>query len=250
MTPMATFKEFCDGVLKEMPRATTGERADIREELTDHLMEHRDMLVEHGVEVLEAERRAIEAMGDPVEIGKAWNEKLSPFWLLLGRVCLVLFVVILWSNLSSIQYKVDRIFKSLDVRYSEDAGTVFREMEGCDLLWMEDPGIKKPFGEHIIRIHRVELWQDRTWDEYILKINYVSYHQDLLGYALGMHVWDALKYEGGEPDGGGGSHIAYATWTSDKLQVEPGQESVSVTMDYNGNHFEADIEIDWGGAAA
>lgn len=249
MTPMVNFKDFCDGVLREMPRATAGEKDDIRDELTDHLLEHRDMLVEHGVEILEAERRAVEAMGDPMEIGRAWNEKLSPFWLWLGRVCILLFVVILLSNTSSILFKVDRIFRSLEVRYSEDAGTVAREMKGCDLLWTEDPGIKKQFGEHIIRIHRVELWQDRVWDDYYaLKVYYVSYHQDILGYALDMHAWNGLEYEGGKNKGGGSSHTAYATWTNDEIQVEPGQKTISATLDYNGNHFETDIEIDWGGA--
>ncbi len=78
MTPMVTFKEFCDGVLGSIPRATGREKDDIRDELLDHLMEHRDMLVEHGVESGEAERRAIEAMGDPTEMARPGTRSCRP----------------------------------------------------------------------------------------------------------------------------------------------------------------------------
>ena len=71
---MTTFRDFCDGVLGAIPRATGRERDEIRAELLDHLSDHRDLLMEYGMEELEAERRAIEAMGDPEEIGRAWNE--------------------------------------------------------------------------------------------------------------------------------------------------------------------------------
>jgi len=252
VTPMKTFREFCDGVVKEIPRATGREKEDIRWELTDHLLEHRDMLVEHGYDELEAERRAIEAMGDPVEIGRAWNEKLSPFWLWAGRICLVLFVLILWDNLSAINSRVGQVFEALEVRYAEDAGTRIDPMQGCDLLWEDDPEIEQQFGEHIIRIHRVELWEDTYQKEnfYILRLYFVTYHEDLLGHSLSMHAFDGMKFEGGEYAGGGAGQTKFATWIKPKVEVEKGQKTVSMSLDYNGNHFEADIEIDWRGEAA
>ena len=85
---MEQIKTFCDDVLSGIPRATPRERADIRDELLDHLLEHKDVLMSYGLEEAEAEKRAVEAMGDAEGIGKAWNEKLSPFWLWLGRVCM------------------------------------------------------------------------------------------------------------------------------------------------------------------
>ena len=159
MTPMTTFREFCDGVLGQMPRATGRERDDIREELLDHLMEHRDMLMDHGVEELEAERRAIEAMGDPEEIGRAWNKTLSPLWLWLGRVCAVVFVLILLFNASDVFYKVERLVDSLSVRYGDATTSDHRDLYDYELIWETRPGIQKPFGEHIISIDRVELYE-------------------------------------------------------------------------------------------
>jgi len=249
---MATFREFCDGVVREMPRATGREKEDVRWELTDHLLEHRDMLVEHGYDEPEAERRAIAAMGDPAEIGRAWNEKLSPFWLWLGRICVVLVIVLLWNSFWRISMKAERAFDALEVRQSEDAGARIDELIGCDLRWSEDPGIEEPFGEHIIRIHQAQLWENSYRGEKIftLKLYFVSYHQELLGKSLNMNAFHQMKYEGGEYKGGGSGETAYATWYDPKIQVRPGQKSVRATLDYNGNHFEADIELDWGGEAA
>ena len=246
--PVKSFKEFCDGVLREIPRATGAERNDIRLELTDHLLEHRDILVERGYEPLEAERRAIAAMGDPTEIGKAWNEKLSPFWLWLGRVCILLVVVLVWNNLSGVTWRIERSVKALEVRHAEDAGTRIDPMQGCDLLWEEDPGIEKNFGEHIIRVHRVQLWEDRHIEApvYTARLYFVSYHKNLLGKSLNMNAFHRMEFDGGEDRGGGGGETVYATWLDANVQVKPGRETVRATLDYHGNHFETDIRLDWG----
>ena len=250
MTPMATFREFCDGVLDKMPRATRGEKADIRDELLDHLLEHRDMLMDHGYDELDAEQRAIAAMGDPEEIGRAWNEKLSPFWLWLGRVCILLVVLLVWNNFYSITGKVDRALAALEVRHAEDAGTRIDPLQGCDLLWAEDPGIEKSFGEHIIRIHRAELWHDPVWEDYYaVKLYFVTYHQDMLGKSLDMNAFRLMEFGGGEYKGGGSGETAYASWHDPEIQVERGQKTVRVTLDYHGSHFEAEVKLDWSALA-
>lgn len=45
MTAMAEMKPFFDTVLKHIPRATDREKAEIRQELLDHLNDHMDALV-------------------------------------------------------------------------------------------------------------------------------------------------------------------------------------------------------------
>lgn len=250
---MTTFREFCDGVLGQMPRATGRERDDIREELLDHLMEHQDMLMDHGVEELEAERRAIEAMGDPEEIGRAWNKTLSPLWLWLGRVCAVVFVLIFLFNASDVFYKVERLVDSLSVRYGE--GYEPQRLDaGYDLFWESTPGIEKSFGEHIIRIERVELYERITGPlkEYAAQVYYVSWHKDPFGHSLNLGVLMNSEKYGPEiiDSGGGGSQTAYATWARDRLKLDKGLESLKISFDHYGNHFEAEIPLDWGGASA
>ena len=248
--PMTTFREFCDGVLGQMPRATGRERDDIREELLDHLMEHRDMLVEYGDDPLVAEQKAIEAMGDPEEIGRAWNKTLSPLWLWLGRVCAVVFVLILLFNASDILYKVERIGDALQVRYSKNIEINPGNPTGYELFWSEDPGIEKAFGEHIIRIHRVQLWQNPVYqDDYVLEIAYVTYHKDLWGVSLDSSVFRAIEYTGAIPTSGGSSQTSYGTWYEDDLKLEEGQETVGIHLEHMGNVFSAELELDWGGAS-
>lgn len=84
--------EFCWEVGKYTPRATKREQRAIKRELQDHVWDIEKALREEGCPPEDSEARAVERMGDPVEIGKALNAQLSPFWLWLGRVCLVLAV--------------------------------------------------------------------------------------------------------------------------------------------------------------
>lgn len=249
--PMTTFREFCDGVLGQMPRATGRERDDIREELLDHLMEHRDMLVEYGYDPVDAEQRSIAAMGDPAEIGRAWNKALSPFWLWLGRLCAVAFALILLFNADDIYYKYERIRDAMEVRYGE--GYESREIgSGYNLFWETEPGIEKPFGDHIIRIERVELYERITGPlkEYAAQVYYVTWHRDPWGKSLDSSVLYSLTYDGAESWGGGSSETAYATWKRDELEVHPYQESLHIRLEHMGNLFEAEIPLDWGGATA
>lgn len=253
---MATFREFCDGVISAMPRATGREKEEVRLELTDHLLEHRDMLVEHGVEIMEAERRAVEAMGDAAEIGRAWNDKLSPFWLWLGRLCMAAFLLLAVTHVDSLFHFVDSIENRLEVRYGQDAGESFRDMDGYERIWSEDPGVKENFGEHIIRVHRLELFratgeQAKERGEYMLRVSYVSYPQDFFGYSMNYNALDAVQYSAGVKDlGGGAAQTAYAAWAQSHLVVEEGLERITATLDYHGKTFTAELELDWGGAAA
>ena len=254
MTPMTTFREFCDRVLSTIPRATGREREAIRAELLDHLSDHREALLERGVEELEADRRAIEAMGDPAEIGRAWNDKLSPFWLWLGRLCAAAFALILLCNISIIWYKADRLMDSLNVRYGPASPSVSKDLYDYELIWENDPGIRKQFGEHIICIERVELYERAIGEErlYAAQVYYVSWHEDIFGNSLDLGVlMHNEKYGPGVVDaGGGGSETAYATWARDRLKLDKGLESIEISFDYHGNHFEAAIPLDWGGASA
>lgn len=245
---MTTFREFCDGVLGQMPRATGRERDDIRDELLDHLMEHRDMLMDYGVEELEAERRAIEAMGDPEEIGRAWNKTLSPLWLWLGRLCAAVFVLIFLFNASDIYYKADCLVNSLTVQHTKDVEINPHIPEGYKLIRSEDPGITKSFGEHVIRIHRIQLWQHTFYEDvYSLEVSYLTHHKDPWGVSLNSSIFRAIEYTGAIPDSGGSTQTSYATWYEQELKLEPGQNTVGIYLEHMGNEFTAELELDLGG---
>lgn len=59
--------------------------------------DHRDALIERGMDPMVALNKAEEAMGDPEEVGRALNAQFSTFWLwvkraLQGMVCLLLVI--------------------------------------------------------------------------------------------------------------------------------------------------------------
>jgi hypothetical protein len=51
---------------------------EIAEELQNHINDHVEALLESGVRVEEAEEQAVEAMGDPEEIGRELNKEHRP----------------------------------------------------------------------------------------------------------------------------------------------------------------------------
>ena len=101
------FLDFCRSVSRHI--RFRPDRRGVEEELMDHLLDRRDTLKEAGVPDGEAEERAVAAMGDPAEIGRALDRYHSPLlgwtqivvlWLvvLLGIAGLCLTARTLWEE--------------------------------------------------------------------------------------------------------------------------------------------------------
>lgn len=73
-----TFTEYCALVCAQVrwKRARDG----IAAELTAHLADHAAVLADAGAGQEEAQALALEAMGDPEEIGRAFDRVYSPLW--------------------------------------------------------------------------------------------------------------------------------------------------------------------------
>lgn len=101
MTPIRSCYSYCRAVCAQV--RFKPDHAAITEELFGHILDRRDALMEQGLSRQEAEARAVAAMGDPEEVGKALNKEHS--WLLgwfqvwfhrlfsVGLVCLVLLAL-------------------------------------------------------------------------------------------------------------------------------------------------------------
>ena len=69
------------------------DRPGIARELRDHFEDHRDALLDCGYDQELAETRALEALGDPQEVGRELNKAHNPVWgwlWSLSRLCLYL----------------------------------------------------------------------------------------------------------------------------------------------------------------
>lgn len=250
MIAMAVYDAFCDAVLAYIPRATQSEQEEIRRELCSHLEDHRDMLMEHGADGQEALSKAIQAMGPAEEIGRAWNKQLSPMWLWIGRICKIAFVLLMLCAILPAIDQISGVCENLQAR--TEVPESFRGPSGYQVFWEQELDIHQEFGEHIIRLYRVELGtvpQDEN-GEYYLQLYTVSYPKNPFHNALKVDILAlGLLYNGIEwgGSGGGGSDLGFVRWRAGMF-IEKDTPVVEVKLEHMGNRFYAEIPLDWGGA--
>ena len=71
MTMDPRFFTYGEAVCRQVRHATKREKAGIQKELADHLMDHTEALVAAGYTPQDAQDLALDAMGDPVQVGKS-----------------------------------------------------------------------------------------------------------------------------------------------------------------------------------
>jgi len=96
-----TKEEFWKRVDTQLHRPNDKERYALRDELEAHIEDHALALEETGCPAEETEARAVEAMGEPEEIGKALNNQFSVFWQVMIWVGTLVIMVLVWQILSN-----------------------------------------------------------------------------------------------------------------------------------------------------
>ena len=245
---MDEFTRFYDSVLSYIPRATPKEQDEIRQELQDHLEDHRDLLLDYGVSELEARKRAVESMGDAEEIGRAWNSHLSPFWLWVGKLSKALCILLIVCMILPFCIRITDIWDNLSVRGSASPDTA--HSLDSTVFWSQELDIRQDFGEHVIRLYRVELAKARG--QHYVQIHMVSYPKNPLHYAMDCDIlMTSIRCNAEQPrsgSGGGGSGVGYATWSAN-FAVDKGLELAEITLEHRGHSFYAALPLDWEGAS-
>ena len=86
-------EDYLAAVTAELSRLTDAERDAVRGELAAHIEDHAEALREHGYAEDEADARATEQMGDPIQVGRDIAKLYRPFWLWVERLAGVLIAV-------------------------------------------------------------------------------------------------------------------------------------------------------------
>ena len=86
-------EDYLAAVTAELSRLTDAERAQVRGELAAHIEDHAEALRELGYAEDEADARATEQMGDPIQVGRDIAKLYHPFWLWVERAAGVLIAV-------------------------------------------------------------------------------------------------------------------------------------------------------------
>ena len=77
---------YGDRVCQFVRHATKKEKAAIHKELTDHIADHTQALMDAGHPPEAAQALALEAMGEPDKVGKALDREYPLRWLVLSRL--------------------------------------------------------------------------------------------------------------------------------------------------------------------
>ena len=95
-------REYCRQLTQELRHLTAKEVAAVRQEFMDHMEDHAEMLREVGYDEAEADARAVEAMGDPVETGREIDKQYPAIWLWLSRIAVAVILVVCISSVFSV----------------------------------------------------------------------------------------------------------------------------------------------------
>lgn len=236
-------KEFCETVSGLVRFASLDEKQDIEQELIDHFEDHIEALTESGWSEEEAETAAVEAMGNPEEIGQALNQQYPLGWLVLSRVSIIgtaLLIVLAFFTFPLISNVYHNI--------------VARTNPTWDFTQTDEypDGMVKPLDITVeLGQNRVHFYESVTYyeeeDGYMASVSACAYAKNPLRSAP-QSCWEKIQVINtgtGWPGDGGGWFCAGASYRHYHYQVSYGQASLHFTYDYCGTAFDCEIPLDW-----
>lgn len=242
-----TRNEYTKHVLSVMRRVTAAERDAIRAELDAHMEDHMEALKELGYDDQLAERRTLERMGDPEEVGRELDKQYPLFWLILERALKVLVCV----------FAFVLVFDMLTMYSLWDSLRARVDPKSCVPNWEErldvELDIRLEVGTDILRICGTG-----TDEEGRFNILYCWYDRNPLGYIAnyGVEFYDC---RGGRLMGSaGGSHnsrTAFRAWRAYDLHegfpceergsIQPGDTYVTAVVERYDERYEARVPLVW-----
>ena len=237
------FQHYGETVCQFVSHATSGEKAAIRAELTAHMEDHAQALLDSGYDQDHALTMAVESMGDPKEVGKALNKEYPLLWLILSRgllVVILLLAILLtswsWQGLSALRERQEAKAPSLDAMQAA-VGPV--KLYPLDLT--------HPITEDVtLSLYGVGLWQqeDGSYSAYVCAESYPNSIWDTCGsFAWQLEFLSGQRTLDASPDAGGfHSGVNHALHYISGLQYG---DPLTARYDRHGMTFDLDIPLPW-----
>ena len=250
---MEEYKAYCNAVCAQMRRATAREKYELRRELSAHLEDHACALMERDVPEGEAAARAVAAMGDPAEVGKALNAQLSRAWLFVGRSALALLLCALLAVALPLLQTGQQVFWNLCARwgvekYLDDADNLFTHFT---LEKEENVHYTARAGGYVVQINRLGLgyyeypYHAGGGEGYGVYLVSSSYPQNPL---LPPAEYLGLDFTvNGASGSGGGTFDAGASYRHRVYPVEYGAAELAIAGAVGEESFTLPIPLDWEG---
>lgn len=199
------------------------ERASVRQELLDHIDDHKEALVAAGFSAGEAEQQAVFAMGDPARTAKLLRRAHQPILTRLiqaARVCCItLAVLAVLSFLVTLLRGDDPLPNWFEGKpYPEDQAWFFQDPADDSILFRRvcQPEASVTIGDYVLRVDKAAVVQytDR-WEVHLLAEfdgKWIWQDPPLINKMLTLRVDGALyEVRGTDPRAHrqGGSHYGW-----------------------------------------
>ncbi|MCI9332863.1 MAG: hypothetical protein HFG05_11970 [Oscillibacter sp.] len=234
-----TRQEFLDQVLSPLGRLTAEERENVRRELEEHVEDRMEALLEMGWDAGLAEERCLEAMGDPVEIGREMaGQYRGRGWLWIGRVAAALTVVMSIQALLGLGM-LGTAWYSLEARISPQLDTKLDWVEAEEQL-----DLRLDMGNDVLRLFRVSV--GKLDGRRVAEIAMCAY--DRWPFGIVAHGWQnciELRLSEKEARFGGGSGRGNygAEYCRRYVSLEPEDRSITLTYTRFGETASLEVPI-------
>ena len=229
-------REYCRQLTQELRHLTASEVAAVRQEFMDHMEDHAEMLREAGYDEAEADARAVEAMGDPVETGREIDKQYPAIWLWLSRIAVAVIVIVCIRTAFGYFGGMHSFFEILSIRYDP-----YRDME---ITMEEQIDYKMEVGNDIIHFIAIT---DYTPDEDCTAILYYNIYDKRLFSPIDYNLDNYLTFS---TDDSTYERLAGGSWANkfvkqieSKINLSADDTSILIAYDRFSDHAECRIDL-------
>ena len=237
----SVFSKYCDRVCSYVNRATPAEKQALSSELSSHLEDHAQALMDIGYSPHEASQRAVLAMGSAEEIGAGLNRTYSRFWLIVYRTAKVLTVIVLLLSLFPLLSRGEWIFRNIQAEYAPMSVGLGN---GCGNTAETDIRIELPGHRFIAKIYAYAVDSSSAGDT--VDVFVCIYPKNILRCEQPPELSVSLCSGAGSTDGINGFSSAGVRYYQLSGTLLPAAEAVGIRLE--NSRIDMEYELDIGGA--
>ena len=229
--------EYTRQVVGVMRHVTAAEITAIREELEGHIEDRALALMETGCTEEEAERYAIDAMGDAEEVGRGLQKQYPLGWLVAWRA---VTVAIVWVALCAFLFSFlggYRVLCHVQARFYPRS-----HMSGSHAEWCtQDLDIRINVGSDQVYIYGAGT---NAGKEGTVRLYASQYDRWPLGY-LSRHSIAFETEDGERLRGGGYSESGGVRYTNWEFELPPGTDHIYAVAERYGEVTRVEVPLYW-----
>lgn len=227
-----------------MNYATGREKKSIQAELTAHMEDHAQALMDAGYDASHAHQIALDATGAPEEVGKALNREYPKLWYVLSRLALFFLIATVIHVCQYFQYPLENLPHHYKIRQDPMANAL--QTDGFPELYPLDIQQELP-SDCVLEVFAAGLESSRHaygYDAYICTVSYCENPFDSV-----EQISDDLTFTWNSPEclyspSGGDGSDNYFYWNYQLCSLPEGT-TPTLVYDCYGTTFSLEIPLPW-----